>query len=459
VTTKEPSRIRSIREFFCSIKLAMFLLITLAVISIIGTVIPQGPPSQEYLQTINQNKLHLYQALGFFDMYHSWWFIALLSLLSGNLAACSTRRLPGIWKTISRPVTVMDKGLESTLTNLTRIGTRGDAAALRDRVAGILKEEFADPVSTEVGGTFHLFAQKSPWSRLAVYAVHLSILVIFAGAIIGSFFGYKGFVNIPEGESVDKVVSRSGKEVAFGFALRCEKFSVAYYPGGSPREFKSILTVLENGKPVAGYDRVPVIVNDPLTYKGVTFYQSSYGKLGSHEFTLSELDGSNPQPLTIQSGGSAQLPDGSGICLQETTQDISGAEPGVSGPAAMVEVHLAGGENKSFIVYANNPARNRLSVDYTGGKLLQYKGGEESMYTGLQVARDPGVWVVWLGCALMVAGIYVAFLMSHRRIWVRVEKGVVTVGGNANKNQGSFQLLMERLVTKLKIQLASEGDK
>jgi cytochrome c biogenesis protein len=459
VTTNETSGFRAIRDFLCSIKLAMFLLITLAVISIIGTVIPQGPPSQEYLQTINQNKLHLYQALGFFDMYHSWWFIALLSLLSVNLAACSTRRLPGIWKTISRPVTVMDKGLESTLINLTKIATRGDAAALRDRVAGVLKEEFADPVSTEQGGAFHLFAQKSPWSRLAVYGVHLSILIIFAGAIIGSFFGYKGFVNIPEGESVGKVVSRSGKEITFGFALRCEKFSVAYYPGGSPREFKSILTVLENGKPVAGYDRVPVIVNDPLTYKGITFYQSSYGKLGSHEFTLSDFDGSNPQPLIIQSGGSAQLPDGSGICLQETTQDISGEEPGLSGPAAMVEVHLAGGENKSFIVYANNPARNRLSVDYTGGKLLQYNGGEESMYTGLQVARDPGVWVVWLGCALMVVGIYAAFLMSHRRIWVRVENGTVTIGGNANKNQGSFQLLMERLVAKLKIQLALEDDK
>jgi cytochrome c biogenesis protein len=63
VTTNETSGFRAIRDFLCSIKLAMFLLITLAVISIIGTVIPQGPPSQEYLQTINQNKLHLYQAL------------------------------------------------------------------------------------------------------------------------------------------------------------------------------------------------------------------------------------------------------------------------------------------------------------------------------------------------------------------------------------------------------------
>jgi cytochrome c biogenesis protein len=459
VTTKEPSRLWSIRDFFCSNKLALFLLITLAVVSIIGTVVPQGPPSPEYLQTINQNKLRLYQALGFFDMYHAWWFIALLSLLSVNLAACSARRLPGIWKTISRPAPVMDTGLEASLSNLTHFEARGDAAALRDRATVVLKQEFADPVCTEVGGALHLFAQKAPWSRLAVYAVHLSILVIFAGAIIGSFFGYKGFVNIPEGESVAKVMARSGKEIALGFAVRCEKFSVAYYPGGSPKEYKSILTVLENGKPVAGYDRVPVIVNDPLTYKGVTFYQSSYGKLGTHEFTLSEVDGSNPQPFTLESGGSAQLPDGSGICLQETTQDISGVQPGLSGPAAMVEVHLAGGENKSFIVYSNNPARNRLSVDYTAGKLLQYQGGEESMYTGLQVARDPGVWIVWLGCALMVAGIYVAFLMSHRCVWVRIENGVVTIGGNANKNQGSFQLFMERLAAKLKTQLASEGDR
>ena len=53
---------------------------------------------------------------------------------------------------------------------------------------------------------------------------------------------------------------------------------------------------------------------------------------------------------------------------------------------------------------------NRMNLAYTGGKLLQYKGGEEFMYTGLQVAKDPGVWVVWLGCTLMMVGIYVAFL-------------------------------------------------
>ncbi len=459
MTSNEQSGFRSIWDFFCSLKLTMFLFITLAVISIIGTVIPQGAPPPEYLQTISQNKLKLYQALGFFDMYHSWWFILLLSLLSMNLIACSIKRLPHIWKTITQPVMVMGDGLEKTLTNLTTIETRGDVATLRDRVAAVLKAEFADPVITETDGAFHLFAQKTPWSRLAVYAVHLSVLVIFIGAIIGSLFGYKGFVNIPEGESVARVMSRSEKEIDLGFAVRCEKFSVAFYDTGAPKEFKSILTVLENGQPVPGYNRVPVIVNDPLSYKGITFYQSSYGKLGEHEFTISDLDGKNPQPLMIKSGGSAKLPNGSGICLQETTPDISRFQPGLNGPAAQVEVHLANGENKTFIVYSNNPVMNRMNLPYTGGKLLQYRGGEEFMYTGLQVAKDPGVWVVWLGCLLMVVGIYVAFFMSHRRIWVRVEKGTVTIGGSSSKNQGGFQLFMERLVTKLKKQLPMEDDK
>ncbi len=456
---KEQPGFRSILDFVCSLKLTMFLLMTLAVTSIIGTVIPQGPMSPEYLQTISQNKLQLYQALGFFDMYHSWWFILLLALLSVNLIACSMKRLPGIWRLISRPVLVMDDVLEKSLPSVVTIEARGAAGILKDRVAAVLTAEFAEPVITETDGAFHLFAQKTSWSRLAVYAVHLSVLVIFIGAIIGSLFGYKAFVNIPEGASSDKVMSRSDKEISLGFAVRCEKFSVDYYPNGTPKEFKSILTVLENGQPVAGYNRVPVIVNDPLTYKGITFYQSSYGKLGEHEFIVCDPDGSNPRPLKISSNGSAILPDGSSMSLRETTPDISRYQAGVSGPAAQVDVHLAAGGHKTLIVYADHPALNRLNLPYTGGKLVQYRGGEEFMYTGLQVAKDPGVWVVWAGCLLMVAGIYVSFFMSHRRIWVRVENGSVTMGGNASRNQGGFQLFMDQLLTTLNKQVSSEDNK
>ena len=48
----------------------------------------------------------------------------------------------------------------------------------------------------------------------------------------------------------------------------------------------------------------------------------------------------------------------------------------------------------------------------------------EKEYTGLQVAKDPGVWVVWIGCALLILGLIVSFFFSHQRVWVRIPKGL-----------------------------------
>ena len=457
MTTTKRDFLKSLWDFFCSLKLTMTLLISLAVISIIGTIIPQGIPPEEYLAQISLNKIKLYKALGFFDMYHSWWFILLLYLLTVNLVACSIKRLPHIWKIISQPVTILTAALEQSLANVATIASPVDPAALKEQAVAFLKAEFAEPKAVEVDGVWHLFAQKTPWCRLSVYCVHLSVIIIFIGSMIGSLFGYKGFVNITEGGSISKVISRSEKELDLGFSLRLEQFSMTKYPNGSPKEFKSILTVLENGKPVPDYTNARVIVNDPLTYKGITFYQSSYGNAGSYFFTLSGLDGKNPVSLNVAGQASAKLPDGSSMHVTEATKDVSQFIPELSGPAAQVELHTPDGKTESFVVYANHPELNIQHAQQHGkGPVLHYKGAEEKMYTGLQVAKDPGVEIVWLGCILMVIGIYAAFFMSHRRIWIRIQKGAVTVGGNASKNQGAFQQSFEGLVERLKADLASE---
>ncbi len=457
MTTPKKDLLNSLWDFFCSLKLTMFLLISLAVISIIGTIIPQGIPPEEYLAQISPAKIKLYKALGFFDMYHSWWFILLLYLLTVNLIACSIKRLPHIWKIITQPVTMLSSALEQSLTNVATIKTSDKPAALKERVAAFLKADFAEPVITEADGAWHFFAQKTPWCRLSVYFVHLSVIVIFIGSMIGSLFGFKGFVNIAEGEGVSKIMSRSEKEIDLGFALRLEKFSVAKYPSGSPKEFKSILTVLENGRPVPGYTNVRVIVNDPLTYKGITFYQSSYGNAGSYFFTVSDLSGKNPVLLTVGNQASVKLPDGSSMHVLEATKDVSQFAPELSGPAAQVELHKPDGKTASFVVYANYPQLNFQRARENGvGSIISYKGSEDLLYTGLQVAKDPGVEIVWFGCLLMMIGIYIAFFMSHRRIWVRIQAGAVTVGGNASKNQGAFQQNFEGLVERLKTDLAKK---
>lgn len=450
MATTDRSFVQSLWDFFCSLKLTIFLLISLALTSIIGTIIPQGKLAPEYVASISPVKLQIYTKLGFFDMYHSMWFITLLYVFSLNLVCCSVKRLPHVFKFISEPTLVLGESMRKGFSLKQELSFTAPLDKGREVLAGFLGKEFGTPVVTEHNGEYHLFAQKSAWCRLGVYVVHLSILVIFIGAIIGSLFGYKGFVAIVEGTSVSSIQSHRGVEIPLGFEVRCERFSVTYYDSGAPKEFKSILTVLENGQPVKGLTNVRVVVNEPLTYRGFTFYQSSFGQASEssdHTFSAKSRSGDLSQQFTLHEGEATTLKDGTSFKLLESTPDISQFMPGFSGPAARVEVTPKGKAAQTFIVLKNNPEVNAQRGD---DLLFQYDGSNAKMYTGLQVAKDPGVWVVWLGCALMVIGLFIAFFMSHKRVWIVISKGHARMYGNASKNQAAFQMQFDELSDKLK---------
>src|SRR5690242_3398340 len=192
LATTDRSFINTVWDFFCSLKLTIFLLISLALTSIIGTIIPQGQIPPEYIAQISNIKLQIYTKLGFFDMYHSWWFITLLYIFSLNLVSCSIKRLPHVFKFISEPATVLGEGMRNSFSLKKEVPFSAAVDAGSGKIAEFLGKEFATPIVTEHNGEYHLFAQKSAWCRLGVYVVHFSILVIFVGAIIGSLFGFKG---------------------------------------------------------------------------------------------------------------------------------------------------------------------------------------------------------------------------------------------------------------------------
>lgn len=450
MATKENSFAQSVWDFFCSLKLTISLLISLALTSIIGTVIPQGQIPPEYINEIGQLRFQIYSKMGFFDMYSSWWFVLLLYIFSLNLICCSIKRLPHVFTFISSPMLVLGEGLRNSFQLKQELSFKAPVNQASASFVQFLSKEFAAPVVTEQNGEFHLFAQKSPWCRLGVYVVHFSILVIFIGAIVGSLFGSKGFVNIVEGETATSIMARNGSNVPLGFGLRCEKFSVAFYETGAPKEFKSIMTVIDNGVPVKDMTNVRVIVNEPLTYKGFTFYQSSYGSAsegGEHGFIVKPKSGGTPDQIKLRAGASITLKDGTGLKLLETTQDIRPFQPAFSGPAARVQLFPKGKEPITFIVYKDFPDVNAQRDDAV---ILDYTGSDAKMYTGLQVAKDPGVWVVWLGCALMVVGIFIAFFMSHKRVWIVLSNGSARMYGNASKNQAAFSMQFDELAEKFK---------
>lgn len=449
MATNERNFVQIVWDFFCSLKLTMFLLISLALTSIIGTILPQGALPPEYVATISTAKLQIYGKLGFFDMYHSWWFITLLYVFSLNLISCSIKRLPHVFKFISEPMLVLGESMKNSSSQKKEITFSASAENAQGKIAEFLGKEFCTPVVTEQSGEYHLFSQKSPWSRLGVYVVHSSILVIFVGAIIGSLFGFKGFTNIEEGSGISSIQGQNGNPLPLGFEVFCEKFNLTLYKNGAPKEFRSTLTILENGKPVPGYSHVKVIVNDPLTYKGITFYQSSYGQASEgseHSFSMKPRSGGTADKFALREGAAITLKDGTSFKLLESTQEVQQSMPGFSGPAARVEVTFKGKLPQTFIVLKNYPEMNAQRGD---DLIFDYDGTNARMYTGLQVAKDPGVGIVWVGCTLMCIGLFIAFFMSHKRVWVIVSKGHARMYGNASKNHAAFGMQFDELADKL----------
>jgi cytochrome c biogenesis protein len=288
----------------------------------------------------------------------------------------------------------------------------------------------------------HLYAETGVASRFGVYVTHLSILIIFIGAIVGIRFGFKGNVNIPEGESVTRVPVRGGTAMQdLGFTVRCNSFRLETYPTGQPKAFMSDLSVIEEGREVV---RKTIVVNDPLQYKGIWFYQSSYGQAGgvTAQVAVSRRDGTPMGALALPPNEPFPI-DGYGMLRGVNyEQNFQGR-----GPALQVVVEKPGKPNASFWILQGRPDLDRQRDD---SLVFSFGGLSSKMFTGLQVAKDPGVNIVWLGCALMVIGLIMAFFLSHQRVWVRLVQGTdgrveVVLAGSASRNRIAFEKRFEKL--------------
>lgn len=456
-------------RFFSSVHVAVVTLILLASISIIGTVLQQQNIGEveENLRLFQQffgdagraqRAYEVSERIGFFHLYQTWYFYALLGTLSTSLIVCSLRRLPTTWQIMARPKTELEESGYKTSPNRRTLSLRLGPAEAGAAVAGILAKAGYRVRESERDGARHLFAQKGAYSRLGIYTTHFSIIVIFIGGIIGSLVGYKGYMQVTEGESQSQFQIRGsqGEVKTLPFQVRCDDFTVDYYPGTSrPKDFYSQLTVLDGGTEVL-HQRIEV--NSPLVYKGVWFYQSSYGDTGrgvtatiravdprsgaAHELKFTSRDAQEIPGTGIRVQMQQVYPD---FAMDEQRRPISQSNQ-PRNPVAAVRVYLPDGTSRLSYLFKLRPDLKTvkdLPLDLT------FTGLESLQYTGLQVVHDPGVWVIWIGCGLMVLGLWFAFFVSHRRLWVRLreEGGAVAVAfaGNANKNREAFSEEFERL--------------
>lgn len=441
-TEKEKGFLPSLWAALSSLRLTIPLLIVLAVASIFGTLIPQNGTPEEYLRIYKVSTYKILRILGFLDMYHAGWFIFLLALLSLNLIVCSLKRWPSVRRFFSQPEIKPDEGQWKATAPGRRFSLSLSPKDSLARIQGGLLHAFARPRVLQDQGAWYLFAEKGKLSRLGFYSIHLSILIILLGAMIGSFFGFRGYVNIVEGETADRIFLRSGQQVQpLGFKVKLEQFSVSFYPTGAPREFKSTVTILEGERKIL---TEPILVNHPLTYKGISLYQSSYGVASVEKVVLEVVERASRRGFTLsaQPGVRVEIPGSpNSLVLNRFIPDLQGMGPALQGT-------LLEGERpvENLVILQSHP---EFVPQRPGRFEFRIRELQPKYYSGLQVNRDPGVWVVWAGCFLMMAGFYMTFFMSHRRIWVRMmeKKGEtqVEIAGSSHRNRADFERELDRV--------------
>ena len=437
-------------KLFASVKLTIVLLLTLASTSIIGTLIPQNKAPMAYFETFGAILYRIFSLLGFFDLYHSWWFRALILLLVANILVCSIDRLQATWKIIFVRHPRFNLARYRQLKNRADSTHDGDAEQLKALYQPVIARRFRYHRTEETAEGFAIYGERGRWTRLGVYVVHFSVVLLLIGGLIGSIFGFEGYVNIAEGESAQSIeLSNSNQKLQLGFEIRCDDFNVEFYDSGAPKEFRSRLTIFKQGKAVLQKD---IIVNDPLRYEGISFFQSSYGNMPPNEAILnftSKATGMVYSKRAVLNTPIVIAEDLGTFVLQKYTRQANFRGHNI-GEAFVGVLTPLNGSAVEVTLPLKFPSFDRMRK---GNVFIAVADVVPRYYTGLQVSKDPGIWVVYAGFILMIVGIYITFFMSHQQVCVDVasqgKKSRIMVAGTSNKNKAGMQKKVTKLSERL----------
>ena len=454
-----------------AVKTGVVLILLAVVFSAAGTLILQRPMTDpdEMQRAYSPRMLHILDATGLTDIFHTRWFIALMVLVSLSIIAASIDRFPNSWRFFARPHKSADENFLRVLPCYSKITVpdeeRGLGAAERAfHKLGWKPERIVRPNS------FSLFVERHRISEMAVYVVHASLLLIFLGGIVDALYGWRGFLMLTQGQQSSSVALRDGATRSLPFLVRCDAAGEETYPDGSPKRWWSKLVVLQDGREAR---RKEISVNDPLVYRGLRFYQASYGSTGKLAQLMLTATPSNgkaaARDIALAVGQNLALDRETSVQLAEFIPDyvvVDGSVYTRSSDVSNPAVHLV-------VTFPDVKAKTNRSVNVWLPEIAGIAENDQSPYnfdakdlkigyfTGLQVSYEPGQWAVWAGVILMGIGLTFVFYVVHSRFWVvpvRDNLGGVTlwIGGSANRNRDVFEQKFQKIIEKIKEELHDE---
>ena len=337
-----------------SVRFALGLIGFLALASFAGVVIPQLPIEMRGNPAAEAGWLEFQRgrfgfltdpmdALGFFQVFRSLWFVSGLALLVASVCVCTANRLPPIWRNVFRPQTrVPDEYLAHSDASI--VVSAANAGSLARELA---RKRYRVTTAVE-GGATYVFADRYPWAQFATFVSHLALILFLAGGFVTVVTSREQQVFVAEGEPAYPVFAIDDRD---HMQLYVEDAVGRFDDSGFPLDYRTSLVVYRDGQEVA---RGVSTVSDPLHYGGYTFHQSYYfpngaqlkvrdltaGRLVYDEFFALTAGAATPQIIVRDSSGNVVLNDaivptdfigdtaGTGVTLPGGRQFWIGARPG-----------------------------------------------------------------------------------------------------------------------------------
>jgi cytochrome c biogenesis protein len=470
-------------RFFNSLKLTLVLIVTVAVLSSIGTFIPQGDDNtQALIDKYGQGAFDRLHMLGFDDVYRSWWFLSVLLMITLNFIACTLLRLPRVWRlsqSLEEDKSAPELSFFSSSFNR-EITTPLDPAEARRRGELALKSQYRSLRAVKGDSAEAVIGEKNWPAVWGAYIVHLGLLSLLLAGALRLTFGYSKYMYVLEGSK--EYIPQ--EEVRFGLwmdqveipwlhwnlplprfltrapshhltQLQLDHFELQYYPDSSqPKLFRSDMQVVEPGKDPK---KVSIEVNDPLHLGSDLIYQSSYGYQGLYAAEIDvHLPGSSDvyQVTAPYKKRFKLLDSGWELEIVDFYPDADMASPGklvqvsnqLNNPAIRVKFYQHGKE-RAFTWYVY--AFPSIQMSKIKGLELRGKTVDPIAFTVLQVVHDPGIPFALAGAIIILLGLFISFYLSWQKAWFVVSPdgtgSRVRLVGQCKHNKLTFKRRFEAL--------------
>lgn len=415
--------IYTLLSFFWSVKVAFILIFIIAVAVLIGTVIIQVPrpllssPEAydlwvEGLRPKYGALTDLFRTLSFYNVFGSLWFRALLGLVALNVTICTLHRAGPMWRSIARVRVRQGDGFFREGKNRTIL----TSSLGKEEAFHVLKEALRRRryrVSVEEGdGKTYIYAERNRFGQFFTYMNHVGLVLLIAGAAWGVLGGFSdGTLAIPDGSM--RAVGHGTNLVVLN-----EGFVEIDYPDGRPADFYSDLVLYEDGVEV---NRQRVRVNNPMRYKGISFYQGYFGnapviQVKDAQGNVLYDDGvalafKDPRFGEFRPVGTFYLFD-NGLGVDVIGMAVNVFDPDIApGETLISPFNPENGQTFGVVKLVQGEPQT------IGG--LEFNFLRERQYTGIIVGKNPAIPLIWVAAGLIIGGTFVVFNFPHRRFWGR----------------------------------------